>query len=359
MKKNRIIVAALSATLVLTNFAACFAATQFKDLSGYSWAQTNIESLVDIGAVQGYPDGTYRPGRTVTVAEFVKIAVGLVSTEEDMESVEVKENEGHWAAKYMAYAVENGMVAEGMFDTTDWNKAISRQQMAVIMENTAERVLKEATMDDAEKQDIIKQKISDYEAICNNCKDKVVQAYARGLINGYSNGTFGPTKNANRAEAATMLIRLISSSQRLAVSYTLPTDDLESHVIEKYGDKNRLNEWGLPANMTLEEVNKVLAKYPGIEGWAGGYETKVYDSAKAAGFVLISAEPGLVKVKQPDIDNLVALDKNGNELYTSTTTVCYMKGYGVLKCNLSDIAYFACYASDDCDTYGIYVNDLK
>ena len=71
-----------------------------------------------------------------------------------------------------------------------------------------------------EKQSIIKKKLKDYPGICIFCKDRVVQAYARGLISGYPDGTFSPRSSVNRVEAVTVLIRLIDSNYRLNVDYS-------------------------------------------------------------------------------------------------------------------------------------------
>ncbi|MDQ6422852.1 S-layer homology domain-containing protein [Paenibacillus sp. LHD-117] len=43
---------------------------KFRDISGH-WAVANIQQAVSIGIVSGYPDGTFKPDKTVTRAEFV------------------------------------------------------------------------------------------------------------------------------------------------------------------------------------------------------------------------------------------------------------------------------------------------
>ncbi len=48
---------------------AAFAAS-FKDIEGH-WAQEQIETWLQKGLVSGDPDGTFRPDRPVTRAEFV------------------------------------------------------------------------------------------------------------------------------------------------------------------------------------------------------------------------------------------------------------------------------------------------
>ena len=44
------------------------------DISGH-WAENNIRELVALGAIGGYPDGTFKPDNNITRAEFVTILV--------------------------------------------------------------------------------------------------------------------------------------------------------------------------------------------------------------------------------------------------------------------------------------------
>ncbi|MDQ0495316.1 hypothetical protein QOZ95_003495 [Paenibacillus brasilensis] len=37
----------------------------------YEWAAESIRSMVDKGVINGYADGTFKPGKTITKAEFV------------------------------------------------------------------------------------------------------------------------------------------------------------------------------------------------------------------------------------------------------------------------------------------------
>jgi hypothetical protein len=44
------------------------------DIAGH-WAESNIKKLVSLGAISGYPDGTFRPNNNITRAEFVTVLV--------------------------------------------------------------------------------------------------------------------------------------------------------------------------------------------------------------------------------------------------------------------------------------------
>lgn len=65
MKRWLIAVAGLS---LMTNFALA----QMDDVPPGHWAYQAIEELVQAGLIEGYPDGTFRPNRTLTRAEFAQ-----------------------------------------------------------------------------------------------------------------------------------------------------------------------------------------------------------------------------------------------------------------------------------------------
>lgn len=66
MKRLLISVAGLSLITGLT-FA------QMRDVPPGHWAYQSIEQLVQLGIIEGYPDGTFRPNRTMTRAEFAQM----------------------------------------------------------------------------------------------------------------------------------------------------------------------------------------------------------------------------------------------------------------------------------------------
>ncbi len=56
----------------------------FKDVSSSYEYCESIEYVKDQGIVKGYPDGTFKPTNTVNRAEFAKIVIGATYTEEEM-----------------------------------------------------------------------------------------------------------------------------------------------------------------------------------------------------------------------------------------------------------------------------------
>lgn len=215
--KKRIISTLIAVFMIMTASlgAACAEtkALSFKDVNDKYWAKPNIDILVGKGGIAGYPDGTFKPANTITAGEFVKIALYLLP--------DVKiENEitgSDWYKPYAEKAIEAGIVPDGMFDSSMWKKPIPRQKMAVISIKVATALGEDMNI---ENREALEKKFSDYDKICQYCKESVINAVGKGIVGGYPDGTFKPEGSATRAEAAAMLVRVIDASQRLAVGTT-------------------------------------------------------------------------------------------------------------------------------------------
>lgn len=95
---------------MITSVGICASAVDFSDLSSDHWAYSNIRTLVDEGTINGYEDGTFKPSKTVTRAEFVKM-LGKWDREYSGTFSDISKN--HWAYDYIMWSgleSENGVV---------------------------------------------------------------------------------------------------------------------------------------------------------------------------------------------------------------------------------------------------------
>lgn len=84
----------------------------FPDISGH-WAEDFIDSLVDRGAVNGFPDNTFRPDTFLTRAQFVKILLLAIGVEPEGYTPQAPFRDvpfDHWASSYIAAAQSRGLV---------------------------------------------------------------------------------------------------------------------------------------------------------------------------------------------------------------------------------------------------------
>lgn len=83
---------------------------RFSDVSSSQWYQKAVGVMATLGVIGGYTDGTFRASKTITRAEFAKMAASLDELEEaDVEFTDVKTTD--WAYPYIASAVAKGWIS--------------------------------------------------------------------------------------------------------------------------------------------------------------------------------------------------------------------------------------------------------
>lgn len=113
---KRIVSLVLAISLVLSMFVSAFAATKtFEDIKDTEYA-SSVEALVELGVIDGLPDGTYGPEKEVTRAQLAKmlvICLGLGDTVEALEGKTIFTDvaDSHWASGYINAAVQTKVIA--------------------------------------------------------------------------------------------------------------------------------------------------------------------------------------------------------------------------------------------------------
>lgn len=189
----------------------------FSDTNINDWYYPHMQMLVEKGGINGYEDGTFKPNNIITNAEFVKIIVGLVI------KGGITAGNIHWADVYVQKARELGIVEADELPADEYDEPIRRQRMAKFAARTMEKVLKETPT--ANTADYIS-KITDWADVCESCKPYVAEVYSKGVICGMPNGSFSGGSNAIRAEATTMLVRMIDPSYRVTLYSNIPYNQI-------------------------------------------------------------------------------------------------------------------------------------
>lgn len=81
----------------------------FSDVNPGDWYNTSIATMVQAGILTGYSDGTFRPDANITRAEFATIAARFLSNPYSL-GVQFYDTEGHWAEVYINRAAEVGWI---------------------------------------------------------------------------------------------------------------------------------------------------------------------------------------------------------------------------------------------------------
>ena len=219
------------------------------DIGGH-WAEDKIIKWIDMGLINGYPDGTFQPDKSITRAEFAAMvnraanytALAIISF------ADVKPSD--WYYRDISKAVAAGYVT-GYEDYAFRPKnLITRQEAAVIIA----RVMKL----DTTAADI--SGLKDGEAIPRWARSAVVAVVANGYMKGYPDGTFHGNRPISRAEAVVSLDnaffaddnKLIMSKKTASHGATTPDsssgDDSSTSTVASIASVN-------PTTLTEAEAN--------------------------------------------------------------------------------------------------------
>jgi hypothetical protein len=171
------------------------------DITGH-WAEGSIRELVALGAVSGYPDGTFRPNNKISRAEFATVLVKALGLSPQKGKV-FTDTAGHWAEQMISTAASLGIVSgynEKIFGAND---PVTREQMAALIVRAA-------------KLTIIKEELSftDKDKISAWARDAVTTAVKNEIISGYPDNTLRPKGNATRAEAVSVILKIVKNLGR-------------------------------------------------------------------------------------------------------------------------------------------------
>lgn len=173
----------------------------FTDVADDFWAYSYIDEMYKLGVISGYDDGEFKPGNSITRAEFVKLICDLCGITDESKKCEFSDvDKNDWFYKYVASAYSANIINgdNGKFMP---NVNISRQDVAVILDKCAESIEYIRENND----------FSDKESIGEYAKEAAVKLYRAGIINGKENNCFAPQDCCTRAEACAMLWRAYES----------------------------------------------------------------------------------------------------------------------------------------------------
>ncbi|WP_171687122.1 S-layer homology domain-containing protein [Paenibacillus planticolens] len=185
------------AVLISDKKAADQDAASFTDIKGH-WAEASIREFVKQGAIDGYPDNSFKPDNKITRAEFVTVIFKALNLKaQDGKSFE--DTSTHWAKSAISTAAALGVVNGYTEQTFGPDEFITREQMAAI-------VIRAAQMDPVAKNI----DFSDRSSVSDWARSALETAIAKGLVNGYEDNTVKPQANTTRAEAVSVILRALA-----------------------------------------------------------------------------------------------------------------------------------------------------
>ncbi|GLX70218.1 S-layer homology domain-containing protein [Paenibacillus glycanilyticus] len=174
----------------------------FKDVTNH-WAGESIKRAVELGIVNGYSDGSFKPNGVINRAEFTAMisrALKLQAPEggatvnfSDLSSIPA------WAKPFIEQAAAAGIISGYADDSFRPTQQILRTEIAVMVVKALGLPLEPATS----------LNFADANNVPEYAKAAVATAVKYCLLQGKGNNQFDPTANATRAEALTLILRAL------------------------------------------------------------------------------------------------------------------------------------------------------
>lgn len=184
----------------------------FKDVDkGASWAEPYVEKLASKMVVKGISDTQYSPTKTITRGEFAAIlarGLGLVASDVNADDFkDVSSSQGFNKNGEIAAVVEAGLVKGFGNNTFRPNEEITRDQAAIMISRAIDYIDSNEVKLDAKKKAA---SFKDYSKIGVASRPHVDKVYKAGYLDGYTDGTFRPGADTNRAQMAKILYNFLN-----------------------------------------------------------------------------------------------------------------------------------------------------
>lgn len=210
--------AALASSILVITPEQTQAASSFKDVSTSDTHYESILKLSELGIVNGFKDGTYKPKADVTRGQVAQLLAKILKLDtenpKDPGFTDVSKSNGYYGA---IAALKEAKIIDGYEDKTfRTNEKVSRAHLAKMI-STALKI-------SPKNNETLP--FTDVELF----KDEIKALYDFGITLGMSKTTFAPNKNVTRGEVASFLYRALNVYDSTFTLSIMHSNDTHSAV---------------------------------------------------------------------------------------------------------------------------------
>ncbi len=200
-------------TIITGNIGVEAKSVRLNDMQSH-WANQQVEKWVEIGLASGYSNGDFKPDKSITRAEFMKLINTAFGYQEKATISFSDVSNNDWFYDEVTKAKQIGYISGYGDSTIKPNQSITREEAAVIIN----RVLQI----DSDNMLVLNQ-MKDAHSIASWSERAVACVIENGYMGGYPDKTFRPDENITRAESIAMLDRVVGTLYNTPGEYGLET----------------------------------------------------------------------------------------------------------------------------------------
>lgn len=161
--------------------------------------ENEIGFLNKQGIMQGYNDGTFKPEKEISKAEFLKIILNTLGYRQQSSI------KGHWATNYINLAEKIGFIEKGDYQIKDLDKVVTKSEAKRITQTALKYKGEELT----EEEKTI------YNSYYGNLEEQL--PYIKGILNDVIPNGLEEKSPLTRGEASLIAARIFNEDFRIRV----------------------------------------------------------------------------------------------------------------------------------------------
>lgn len=212
--KKSITVLSIGSTLL---FSSNFVYANNLELEKSHWGYFTMEKLVKDEILKGYEDGSLKPEKNITRAEFITIINNTFNFKDKDENIFKDVTKYNWYLNEVEKALNKDYINLITAENFQGDKDITREEATSIIGYILD-----------EKENGNKNNFKDDENINKKYKEYINGIASKKYINGYEDNTFKPSGKITRAEAATIIDRAIAKRYKESGTYN---DNIDGNIV--------------------------------------------------------------------------------------------------------------------------------
>lgn len=193
----------------------------FTDIATDSWCYETVDSALTAGIFKGTSETAFSPNRTFTRAMLVTVLYRMEG-EPETEGLSVPfsdVDEDYWCRDAIAWAYSNGIITGYDNGSFRPGNGVSRQAMCAMLA----RYMRFTGKDLSGLATGALENFTDKDSISTVFADDVDIICSLDIVRGYEGGFMKPSRTATRAQAATMIMRMLDTMEDIPDVQPEPT----------------------------------------------------------------------------------------------------------------------------------------
>ena len=250
-KLNRLTALVLAVIMAFSVLLVPASAASYNDVSDGAWYKAAVDYVQEKGWMAGVSDTSFAPNKELTRGMMVTVLARVAGAETNNDAAAFTDTaEGKWYTGAAAWAAENGIVSgvgNGKFAP---NRAITRQDLCVMLSKYVEVMGLELKTAETERS------FDDMDSVANYAREAVMYCAGVGLISGFEDRSFRPMNTATRAQVAQIMMRL----DLLVKGETAPTEPMPAQSFDGAAGEDMSVSVNAPEGALPENTNMTVSR---------------------------------------------------------------------------------------------------